>query len=202
MENLCGYHFIKNATGEVVYTVEHRRSATDSEWRHFRTAVHYAFWRLPTILQPRDAFFNPVASADALFDGESLVFALAPHHLVAVDRHHNGDVLSLQEINTQHVPGDFFCRVMLILLNTFCPSHSLIHSSAGETSWSLPLRWLYRQYGGSDIQFVPPQPVHRPSVLAGAANELLLRMLSTSYQLAVPEDWLLLTALECRLQAD
>lgn len=199
METLCGCHFIKDATGEVVYSIEHRQSATDDEWRHFKTAVHFAFWRLPAMLKPRDAFFNVPDSADGLFDGCSLVFAFAPHRLVDIDQHHNGDTLSLQEINTDHAPGDFFCRVVLILLNTFCPSHSLIHSSAGENSWSLPMHWLNRQFGGTDVQFVAPQPVHRPSVMAVAVNELLLRMLSTPHQLAEPEDWWLLTELEHRL---
>lgn len=199
METLCGYHFIKDATGEVVYSIEHRQSATDDEWRHFRAAVHFAFWRLPAMLIPRDTFFNIPDSADGLFDGHGLEFAVAPYRLVGIDQHRNGDTLSLQEINTGHAPGDFFCRVLLILLNTFCPSHSLIHSSAGETCWSLPLRWLNRQFGGSDVQFMPPQPMSRADNMGGALNELLLRMLSTSYHLAEPEDWWLLTELEHRL---
>lgn len=199
METLCGYHFIKSAIGEVVYTVEHRQSASDDEWRHFRKAVHSAFWRLPPMLKPRYSFFYVPDSADCLFDGHSLAFAFTRYCLIGIDQDHKGNTLSLQEINTDHVPGDFFCRVLLILLNTFCPSHSLIHSSAGETSWSLPLRWLNRQFGGADVQFVAPQPMSRADNMGGALNELLLRMLSTSYHLAEPEDWWLLTGLEHRL---
>lgn len=202
METSGGYDFIKAAVGEVTYTVEHRQSATDDEWRHFRTAVHFAFWRLPAMLKPRSPRYTVPGSADELFDGHSLVFAFAPHRLVSIDPFRSADTLSLQEINTGHAPGDFFCRVVLILLKTFCPSHSQIHSSAGESSWLLPLSWLNRQFGGSDIAFVAPEQLHRRGhcpKMAGAAHALMLRMLSTPHQLVEPEDWWLLTALEHHL---
>jgi len=97
---------------------------------------------------------------------------------------------SIQELDFQHQPCDFFARVVMVLLHNLCPGSFRIHSSGEGCSWAMPLRWIERHIGlPEQPSLTTPQPVLQTPVSEGAFDSLLLQLLSGGERVLSNEDW-------------
>ncbi|HAT1685537.1 TPA: hypothetical protein I8Y21_006410, partial [Klebsiella oxytoca] len=62
------------------------------------------------------------------------------HRIITVSRERTRDVLSVDEIETEHqMSVDLFTRLVMLALHNVCGEHFLVHSTGGACSWALPL---------------------------------------------------------------
>lgn len=78
------------------------------------------------------------------------------HRIITISRERTRDVLSVDEIETEHqMSVDLFTRMVMLALHNICGAHFLVHSTAGACSWALPLAILNRarddQFAGWEI---------------------------------------------------
>lgn len=108
---------------------------------------------------------------------------------MTIERERNRNTLSIQELDFQHQPCDFFARIVMVLLHNLCPD-SRIHSSDEGRSWALPLRWIEQHLGlPEQPTLTAPQSVLKTPVGEGAFDSLLLQLLSGGSGAELYEDW-------------
>lgn len=184
------------ASMSVVYTIEHVSTIPLRHWHAFVLAVTETFWQLPVRLRPgnmylpslnRAADLFPVADVMA-FCGDSGGCFWPVNMTIERERSHN--TLSIQELDFQHQPCDFFARIVMVLLHNLCPDSFRIHSSDEGRSWALPLRWIEQHLGlPEQPTLTAPQPVLKTPVGEGAFDSLLLQLLSGGERVLSNEDW-------------
>lgn len=109
---------------------------------------------------------------------------------MTIERERSNNTLSIQELDFQHQPCDFFARVVMVLLHNLCPGSFRIHSSDEGRSWAIPLRWIERHIGlPEQSSLTTPQPVLQTPVSEGAFDSLLLQLLSGGERVLSSEDW-------------
>ena len=109
---------------------------------------------------------------------------------MTIERERSHNTLSIQELDFQHQPCDFFARIVMVLLHNLCPGSFRIHSSDEGRSWALPLRWIEQHLGlPEQPTLTAPQPVLKTSVGEGAFDSLLLQLLSGGERVLSNEDW-------------
>ncbi|WP_158783889.1 hypothetical protein [Pantoea sp. BAV 3049] len=190
----------------VIYTIEHVSTVPLHQWHAFVLAVTETFWQLPVRLRPgntylpslnRAADLFPVADVMA-FCGDTGENAWLTN--MTIGRQRNCNTLSIQELDFQHQPCDFFARIVMVLLHNLCPDSFRIHSSDEGRSWALPLRWIEQHLGLSEqLKLTPPQPVLKTPVSDGAFDSLLLQLLSGGERVLSNDDWNAFTKAEFQL---
>ena len=109
---------------------------------------------------------------------------------MTIERERNRNTLSIQELDFQHQPCDFFARIVMVLLHNLCPDSFRIHSSDEGRSWALPLRWIEQHLGlPEQPTLTAPQSVLKTPVGEGAFDSLLLQLLSGGERVLSNEDW-------------
>lgn len=187
----------------ITYTIEQVNTVVPHDWQNFVLAVTDTFWRLPPILRPYDGQHRALTDVSGLFpDSGVLAFSGetdAEHRpdVITVERIRSNNTLCVQEFTSQHQPYDFFSRLVMVLLHSLCPNNFRVHSSAGEASWSMPLRWLNRNLGWPVLS--APLSPSSVTVMAGVVDELLLTFLSDPKRSLNKDDWRILTETEHRL---
>lgn len=147
----------------VVYTIEQRSTVPVETWNQFVSAVIDIYYCLPFCMRPVNPRQNNMPTgAFSLFqpDGDlrddELVFSGRTgegfrHRVITVSRERTRDVLSVDEIETEHqMSADLFIRMVMLALHNICAAHFIVHSTAGACSWALPLAILNR---ARDSQF-------------------------------------------------
>lgn len=147
----------------VVYTIEQRSTVPVETWHKFISTVIEIYYCLPACMRPVNprrnnaqtgafSLFQPDSSRNA----DELVFSGNTgegyrHRIITVSRERTRDVLSLDEIETEHqMSADLFTRLVMLALHNICGEYFLVHSTAGACSWALPLEVLNR---GRDSHF-------------------------------------------------
>lgn len=195
----------------VVYTLEHVSTVPVDEWHAFVLAVTEAFWQLPGTLRPasQDRQFATMLRASELFP-EPFMLAFCGERAdpvcLTVERERNRNTLSLQELDFRQQPGDFFARVVMVLLHNLCPGHFRVHSTAGYASWRLPHLWAERHLNLMLDVPQPPVSLSRPASLPGMDNAtegavlwLMLALLSGPERGLTRSEWALIAETEHRL---
>lgn len=136
----------------ITYTIEQKSDVPSAVWHRFIDAVVGIYYRLPDNFRPVNprrknarkgayALFSPGPDSDC---GE-LVFSGQTgegyrHRIITVSRERTRDVLSVDEIETEHqMSVDLFTRLVMLALHNVCGTHFLVHSTGGACSWALPL---------------------------------------------------------------
>lgn len=145
----------------VVYTIEQRSTVPVETWNKFTSAIIDMYHRLPCCMRPVNprrnneqtgafSLFHPDSSPNA----DELVFSGKTgegyrHRIITVSRERTRDVLSVDEIETEHqMSADLFTRMVMLALHNICAAHFIVHSTAGACSWALPLAILNRARDG------------------------------------------------------
>ena len=119
---------------------------------------------------------------------------------MTIERERNRNTLSIQELDFQHQPCDFFARIVMVLLHNQCPGSFRIHSSDEGRSWALPLRWIERHLGlPEQPTLTAPQPVLKTPVRGDAFDSLLLQLLCGGERVLSNDDWNAFTEAEFQL---
>lgn len=160
-------HFLP-AGHPVVYTIEQRSTVPVETWNKFTSAIIDIYHCLPCCMRPVNprrnneqtgafSLFHPDSSPKA----DELVFSGKTgegyrHRIITISRERTRDVLSVDEIETEHqMSVDLFTRMVMLALHNICGAHFLVHSTAGACSWALPLAILNRarddQFAGWEI---------------------------------------------------
>jgi hypothetical protein len=148
----------------VIYTIEQKSTVPVNTWHQFISAVIDMYHCLPFCMRPvNPRRNNEQTCAFTLFQPDSnkkadeLVFSGKTgegyrHRIITVSRERTRDVLSVDEIETEHqMSADLFTRMVMLALHNICGKHFLVHSSAGACSWALPVAILKR--GRSEVSF-------------------------------------------------
>lgn len=160
-------HFLP-AGHPVVYTIEQRVPFRSRTRNKFTSAIIDIYHCLPCCMRPVNprrnneqtgafSLFHPDSSPKA----DELVFSGKTgegyrHRIITISRERTRDVLSVDEIETEHqMSVDLFTRMVMLALHNICGAHFLVHSTAGACSWALPLAILNRarddQFAGWEI---------------------------------------------------
>ncbi|MGR7482826.1 hypothetical protein [Klebsiella aerogenes] len=136
----------------ITYTIEQKSDVPSSVWHRFIDAVVGIYYRLPDNFRPvNPRRKNARKGAYALFcpgpdsDCGELVFSGQSgegyrRRIITVSRERTRDVLSVDEIETEHqMSVDLFTRLVMLALHNVCGEHFLVHSTGGACSWALPL---------------------------------------------------------------
>ncbi|HDS6908819.1 TPA: hypothetical protein QHX44_002184 [Klebsiella oxytoca] len=149
----------------VVYTIEQCSTVPPDIWNQFVSTVIDIYHCLPFSMRPvNPRRNNEQTGAFSLFhpdsgqNGDELVFSGKTgegyrHRIITISRERTRDVLSVDEIETEHqMSADMFTRMVMLALHNICGEHFIVHSTAGACSWALPLAILNRarddQYSG------------------------------------------------------
>ena len=123
MKNL----FSSPASMSVVYTIEHVSTVPLRHWHAFVLAVTETFWQLPVRLRPGNTYLPSLNRAADLFPvADVMAFcgdtggSVWPVNMT-IERERNRNTLSIQELDFQHQPCDFFARIVMVLLHNLCP---------------------------------------------------------------------------------
>lgn len=136
----------------ITYTIEQKSDVPAEDWDKFISAVTGIYYLLPDDFRPVNprrnnvrkgayALFNPGPDSDC----DELVFSGQTcegyrHRIITVSRERTRDVLSVDEIETEHqMSVDLFTRLVMLALHNVCGEHFLVHSTGGACSWALPL---------------------------------------------------------------
>lgn len=151
-------HFLP-ANRSVTYTIEQKSTVPHETWYEFITAVINIHFLLPYNFRPVNPRRNNMRTgAYTLFQPgpdkyrDELVFCGQPdegyrHRIITISRERTCDVLSVDEIETEHqMSADLFTRLVMLALHNICGEHFLVHSSAGAASWALPAALLKTPY--------------------------------------------------------
>jgi hypothetical protein len=110
---------------------------------------------------PAGRLFKPTGSEDV----DELVFCGNilegyRHRIITVSRERTQDVLSVDEIETEHQMSVEFTRMVMLALHNVCGAYFLVHSIAGACSWALPLAVLCQPEScGNFADWVAPDAV-------------------------------------------
>ncbi|MCX8966312.1 hypothetical protein EHW66_15360 [Erwinia psidii] len=145
----------------VVYTIEQRDTVPVWTWHKFISAVIDIYHCLPFCMRPvNPRRNNEQTDAFSLFhpDGSHNVYELVfsgktgegyRHRIITVSRERSRDVLSVDEIETEHqMSADLFTRLVMLALHNLCGEYFLVNSLAGACSWALPLAILNQNRNG------------------------------------------------------
>jgi hypothetical protein len=136
----------------IEYTIEQKSDVPPAVWHKFIDAVIGIYYLLPDAFRPVNprrnnkrlgayALFTPGPDSDC---GE-LVFCGQTgegyrHRIITVSRERTRDVLSVDEIETEHqMSADLFTRMVILALHNVCGEYFLVNSTGGACSWALPL---------------------------------------------------------------
>jgi hypothetical protein len=136
----------------ITYTIEQKNDVPSDVWHKFIDAVIGIYYRLPDAFLPANprrknarkgayALFTPGPDSDC---GELVFCGLTGEgyrpRIITVSRERTRDVLSVDEIETEHqMSVDLFTRLVMLALHNVCGEHFLVHSTGGACSWALPL---------------------------------------------------------------
>ena len=198
--------FSSPASMSVVYTIEHVSTVPLRHWHAFVLAVTETFWQLPVRLRPGNTYLPSLNRAADLFPvADVMAFrgdtggSVWPVNMT-IERERNRNTLSIQELDFQHQPCDFFARIVMVLLHNLCPGSFRIHSSDEGRSWALPLRWIERHLGlPEQPTLTAPQPVLKTPVRGDAFDSLLLQLLCGGERVLSNDDWNAFTEAEFQL---
>ncbi|WP_433668911.1 hypothetical protein [Klebsiella michiganensis] len=145
----------------VVYTIEQCSTVPVDIWDQFVSAVIDIYYCLPFCMRPVNPRQNNIQTgAFSLFqpDGglrdDELVFSGKTgegyrYRIITISRERTRDVLSVDEIETEHqMSADLFTRMVMLELHNICAAHFIVYSTAGACSWALPLAILNRARDG------------------------------------------------------
>ncbi|MEQ5055798.1 hypothetical protein ABN154_29040, partial [Klebsiella michiganensis] len=201
----------------VVYTIEQRSTVPVETWNKFTSAIIDIYHCLPCCMRPVNprrnneqtgafSLFHPDSSPKA----DELVFSGKTgegyrHRIITISRERARDVLSVDEIETEHqMSVDLFTRMVMLALHNICGAHFLVHSTAGACSWALPLAILNRarddQFAGWEI----PDAVQYATSFSQENARLTEQAIAANLTLSVEinlsrEQWEDIAALEFRL---
>jgi hypothetical protein len=135
----------------IEYTIEQKSTVPPETWHQFITAVINIYYLIPICFRPANPRLNNERrGAYTLFkpglddERDELVFSGLTgegyrHRIITVSRERTRDVLSVDEIETEHqMSADLFTRLVMLALHNVCGEHFLVHSTAGACSWALP----------------------------------------------------------------
>jgi len=191
------------ASEPVIYTLEHISTVGPDDWHAFTLAVTEVFWQLPTSLRPiKHAYtMRNMSQASDLFPQPSMLafYGTAPWPVsLTVERERNRNVLSIQELDFQRQPCDFFARVVMLLLHNLCPRNFIIHSTAGGASWRLPKQWAEIHLNRL-LSAPQPLPHYYDQVGGQIVSSLLLMLLDDPSRWISPTSWGFIAEIETRL---
>lgn len=128
-------HFLP-AGHPVVYTIEQRSTVPVETWNKFTSAIIDIYHCLPCCMRPVNprrnneqtgafSLFHPDSSPKA----DELVFSGKTgegyrHRIITISRERTRDVLSVDEIETEHqMSVDLFTRMVMLALHNICAFH-------------------------------------------------------------------------------
>ena len=201
----------------VVYTIEQRSTVPADTWHKFIQAVIDIYYCLPCCMHPVNprhnnentrAFFlfHPDSSKNA----DELVFSGKTNEgyrqrIITVSRERTRNVLSLDEIETEHqMSVDLFTRMVMLALHNICGEHFLVHSTAGACSWALPLAIMNRacddQFSGWEVPDVVQYATSFSQENARLTEQAIVGSLTLNPGVTLSrEQWENIAALEFRL---
>ncbi|MBJ9559763.1 MULTISPECIES: hypothetical protein [Enterobacteriaceae] len=201
----------------VVYTIEQCSTVPVDIWDQFVSAVIDIYYCLPFCMRPVNPRQNNTQTgAFSLFQPDSglrddeLVFSGKTgegyrHRIITVSRERTRDVLSVDEIETEHqMSVDLFTRMVMLALHNICAAHFIVHSTAGACSWALPLAILNRARDGQFSAWELPDPVQYATSFSQENARLTEQAIAGSLTLSPGinvsrEQWEDIAALEFRL---
>ncbi|GAA3592256.1 hypothetical protein GCM10023078_19920 [Gibbsiella greigii] len=192
----------------VIYTIEQVNTVPLADWHAYVLAVTEAFWQLPEILRPtsQDKQFATISRSSELFPEPSMLAFCGEKSRPAcltIERVRSRNVLTIQELDFQQQPCDFFARVVMVLLHNLCPGHFRVHSTAGSSSWRLPQRWAECHLNMTLT--TPQQPTSQPpsfevdTRVVGSVTWLMLTLLTESQRGLSRREWKLIAEIEMSL---
>ena len=201
----------------VVYTIEQRSTVPLDTWDRFVSAVIDIYYCLPFGMRPVNPRENNMQTgAFSLFQPDSslrddeLVFSGKTgegfrHRIITVSRERTRDVLSVDEIETEHqMSADLFTRMVMLALHNICAAHFIVHSTAGACSWALPLAILNRARDGQFSDWKLPDAAQYATSFSQENARLTEQAIAGSLTLSPGinlsrEQWEDIAALEFRL---
>lgn len=201
----------------VVYTIEQCSTVPVDIWDQFVSAIIDIYYCLPFCMRPVNPRQNNTQTgAFSLFQPDSglrddeLVFSGKTgegyrHRIITVSRERTRDVLSVDEIETEHqMSVDLFTRMVMLALHNICAAHFIVHSTAGACSWALPLAILNRARDGQFSAWELPDPVQYATSFSQENARLTEQAIAGSLTLSPGinvsrEQWEDIAALEFRL---
>lgn len=201
----------------VVYTIEQRSTVPVETWNKFTSVIIYIYYCLPCCMRPvNPRRNNEQTGAFSLFhpdsgqNGDELVFSGKTgegyrHRIITISRERTRDVLSVDEIETEHqMSVDLFTRMVMLALHNICGAHFLVHSTAGACSWALPLTILNRVRDDQFSAWELPDTAQYATSFSQENARLTEQAIAGSLTLSVEinlsrEQWEDIAALEFRL---
>ncbi|ELF4281880.1 hypothetical protein RNF85_000391 [Salmonella enterica] len=201
----------------VIYTIEQLSTVPVETWNQFTAAIIDFYHCLPCCMRPVNprrnneqtgafSLFNP----DSGPDSDELVFCGKTgegyrRRIITISRERNRDVLSVDEIETEHqMSVDMFTRMVMLALHNICAAHFIVHSTAGACSWALPLAILNRARDDQFSSWVLPDAVQYAPSFSQENARLTEQAVAGSLTLSVGinisrKQWEDIAALEFRL---
>ncbi|MGX9835922.1 hypothetical protein ACH32B_07940 [Enterobacter dykesii] len=201
----------------VVYTIEQRSTVPVETWNKFTSAIIDIYHCLPCCMRPVNprrnneqtgafSLFHPDSSQNA----DELVFSGKTgegyrHRIITVSRERTRDVLSVDEIETEHqMSVDMFTRLVMLALHNICAAYFIVHSTAGACSWALPLAILNRardgQFSGWELPDAAQYATSFSQENAWLTEQAIVGNLTLSVGIDLSrEQWEDIAALEFRL---
>ncbi|HDC4526649.1 TPA: hypothetical protein O8U08_002020 [Enterobacter cloacae] len=201
----------------VVYTIEQCSTVPVDIWDQFVSAVIDIYYCLPFCMRPVNPRQNNIQTgAFSLFqpDGglrdDELVFSGKTgesyrYRIITISRERTRDVLSVDEIETEHqMSADLFTRMVMLALHNICAAHFIVHSTAGACSWALPLAILNRARDGQFSAWELPDAAQYATSFSQENARLTEQAIAGSLTLSPGinlsrEQWEDIAALEFRL---
>lgn len=203
----------------VVYTIEQRSTVPPETWNKFTSVIIDIYYCLPCCMRPVNprrsneqtgafSLFHP----DSALNGDELVFSGKTgegyrHRIITISRERTRDVLSVDEIETEHqMSVDLFTRMVMLALHNICAVRFIVHSTAGACSWALPLVILNRardsQFSGWELPDAAQYATSFSQENARLTEQTIAGCLTLSPGINLSrEQWEDIAALEFRLYA-
>ncbi|HEI8868267.1 TPA: hypothetical protein SLG40_003824 [Serratia odorifera] len=201
----------------VVYTIEQRSTVPVETWNRFTLVIIDMYHCLPCCMRPvNPRRNNEQTGAFSLFHSDSspnadeLVFSGKTgegyrYRIITISRERTRDVLSVDEIETEHqMSVDLFTRMVMLALHNICAAHFIVHSTAGACSWALPLAILNRARDGQFSGWELPDAAQYATSFSQENARLTEQAIAGSLTLSPGinlsrEQWENIAALEFRL---
>ncbi|EAP9281285.1 hypothetical protein ES868_22675 [Salmonella enterica] len=202
----------------VVYTIEQQSTVPPETWNKFTSVIIDLYHCLPRCMRPVNprrnneqtgalSLFHP---DDSSLKADELVFSGKTgegyrYRIITVSRERTRDVLSLDEIETEHqMSVDMFTRLVMLALHNICAAHFIVHSTAGACSWALPLAILNRarddQFSGWEVPDAVQYATSFSQENARLTEQAIVGNLTLSVEIDLSrEQWEDIAALEFRL---
>ena len=206
--------------GRVVeYAIEQLSTVPPVTWGRFINAVMNIYYCLPFCCRPA----NPRASFERTdiyrlfnpYDQPGSVGVLAfcgipeegfTRRTIRVSREKGPEGLCINIVATEHqMSADLFTRMVMLALHNICGQHFLVHSTAGASSWGMPLKLLtsLSRTGCFTGWKAPDEVCYAATIRAEDAQlteQLIISSLSQSPGIDLtPSQWETIVALEFRL---